>query len=225
MAPGRSRWQDPRMGLGISGSRLGALALAMLAAVALCAALATDAGAAKLVGKDGKVYACYKAKGKTKGAVRLVTKKGKCKHGEKKISWNSVGPAGESGTNGESGSNGENGTAGAGEKGATGALEGRMTALTNKVTSLESILSGITNTDLLGMLSKLQGISGTQLQETVASLADAKALCAQASVLTSRANELTAGFGGLSLNGILTGLGGILNVPVLAGPLPGFSCP
>jgi hypothetical protein len=211
------------MGLGISGSRLGALALALLAAVALCAALATDAGAAKLVGKDGKVYACYKAKGKTKGAVRLVAKKGKCKRGEKKISWNSVGPAGESGTNGESGSNGENGTAGAGEKGATGALEQRMTALTNKVTSLESILSGITNTDLLGMLSKLQGISGTQLQETVASLADVKALCTQATALTTQANALGTSLGGISLLGVVPGLLEVLVPPVPAALAP-FGC-
>ena len=34
------------------------------------------------------------------------------------------------------------------------------------------VLKGITNTDLLGALGKLQGVSGTQLQETVASLAD-----------------------------------------------------
>jgi hypothetical protein len=211
------------MGLGISGSRLGALALVLLAAVALCAALATDAGAAKLVGKDGKVYACYKAKGKTKGAVRLVAKKGKCKRGEKKISWSSVGPAGESGTNGESGSSGENGTAGAGEKGSTGALEQRMTALTNKVTSLESILSGITNTDLLGMLSKLQGISGTQLQETVASLADVKALCTQATALTTQANALGTSLGGISLLGVVPGLLEVL-VPQVPAALAPFGC-
>jgi hypothetical protein len=212
------------MGLGISGSRLGALSLALLVAVALCAALATDAGAAKLVGKDGKVYACYKAKGKTKGAVRLVAKKGKCKHGEKKISWNSVGPAGESGTNGESGSNGESGGNGAaGEKGAAGALEGRVTALTNKVTSLESVLSGITNTDLLGMLSKLQGISGTQLQETVASLANVKALCTQASTLTNQVDALGTAFGGIQLGGTIPVLLKLV-VPAAPTSLAPFGC-
>ncbi len=62
------------MGVGNSGSRVGT-ALALLAAVALCAAVIVgEASAAKLVGKDGKVYACYKAKGKRKGAVRLVAK-------------------------------------------------------------------------------------------------------------------------------------------------------
>jgi hypothetical protein len=211
------------MGLGISGSRLGALALALLAAVTLCAALATDAGAAKLVGKDGKVYACYKAKGKTKGAVRLVAKKGKCKRGEKKISWSAVGPAGESGTNGESGSNGESGATGAGEKGTTGALEQRMTALTNKVTTLESVLSGITNTDLLGMLSKLQGISGTQLQETVASLADVKALCTQASALTNQVNGLGTALGGVQLGGVIPTLLKLV-VPAVPAALAPFGC-
>jgi hypothetical protein len=209
------------MGVGISGSRIGALAL--LAAAALCVALAADAGAAKLVGKDGKVYACYKAKGKSKGAVRLVTKKGHCKKGEKKVSWNVSGPAGEAGQGGENGSGGESGSGG--ETGATGAkgLEQKVTALTSKVTSLESILGGITNSDLTGMLSKLQGISGTQLQETVASLADVKALCTQATTLTSQANALGATFGGIELGGVIPSLLQLV-VPAAPPSLAAFGC-
>ena len=56
------------MGVRISAQRLAALALAMFAAVALWAAAPDAAGAAKLVGKDGKVYACYKATGKSKSS-------------------------------------------------------------------------------------------------------------------------------------------------------------
>ena len=82
------------------------LALALLAAAALCAALAGDAGAAKLVGKDGKVYACYRTKGKAKGAVRLVAKHKHCRKGEKKISWNVTGKHGEVGQDGESAAGG-----------------------------------------------------------------------------------------------------------------------
>ena len=104
------------MGAGNSGSRVGTLVLALLAAAALCAAaLVADAGAAKLVGKDGKVYACYRTKGKAKGAVRLVTKKAHCKKGQKKVSWNVTGPAGqggEGGVNGESAAGAETGSAG-----------------------------------------------------------------------------------------------------------------
>ena len=73
---------------GFRGSRtvagLGAL---VLAAVLCLSLLVSSAGAARLVGKDGRVYACYKTKGKAKGQVRLVAKRGKCHHGEKKVSW------------------------------------------------------------------------------------------------------------------------------------------
>jgi hypothetical protein len=210
----------PSMGVGISARRLAVLAL--LAAVALWVA-PTTAGAAKLVGKDGKVYACYKAKGKSKGAVRLVAKKGKCKRGEKKISWGSKGPAGESGQNGESTNSGESGPAG--ETGAAGVkgLESKVQALTSKVTSLEGILQGITNTDLVGMLAKLQGISPTQLQEAVAAVANVKALCAQANVLTTRANELGDTFGGIKLGGLVPSLLELV-VPKAPPSLQQFGC-
>ena len=211
------------MGVRISAQRLAALALAMFAAVALWAAAPGAAGAAKLVGKDGKVYACYKAKGKAKGAVRLVPKKGKCKRGEKKISWGSVGPAGESGQGGENGSSGESGAAG--ETGTAGVkgLESKVQSLTSKVTALESVLQGITNADLLGMLSKLQGISPTQLQEAVAAVANVKALCTQASVLTSRANELGSLFGGIELGGVIPSLLKLV-VPSAPASLQPFGC-
>jgi hypothetical protein len=213
------------MGVGNPGSRIGAFALALLATAALCVAAVVGDASGALVGKNGRVYACYKAKGKHKGAVRLVAKNAHCRKGEKKVSWSVTGPSGENGSNGENGTGGEGGAGG--EKGTTGTqgLEKQVQQLTNKVTSLESVLKGITNTELLGALSKLQGISGTQLQETVASLADAKALCAQATVLTNRANEFTGAFGGFSLNSALTLLGGVLNTPTLAAPLSSFACP
>jgi hypothetical protein len=56
-------------------ARLGALALAL----ALCLLVAAPASGAPLVGKDGKVYACYLTKGKRKGAVRLVAKRAHCR--------------------------------------------------------------------------------------------------------------------------------------------------
>jgi hypothetical protein len=212
------------MGVGIFGSRIGALILALLAAAALCAAaLVTDAGAAKLVGKNGKVYACYKANGKSKGAVRLIAKKGHCKRGEKRISWNAAGPAGESGQSGENGGNGESGSSG--ETGAAGVkgLEQRVQMLTNKVTSLESVLKGITNTELLGALSKLQGISGGQLQEAIASLTKVNALCSQTSKLTSQVDALGESLGGLKLlTALPVTLETIVPIPI---PLSSFSCP
>jgi hypothetical protein len=50
---------------------------------------------------------------KKNGATRIFTKKPKCKHGEKTLSWNTVGPAGRNGTNGTNGINGVKGEPGA----------------------------------------------------------------------------------------------------------------
>jgi hypothetical protein len=214
------------MGVGNSGSRLGAIALALLVTAALCAAaLVTDAGAAKLVGKDGKVYACYRTKGKAKGAVHLVSKKAHCKKGQKKVSWNVTGPAGEAGQSegGENGANGEPSSAGEpGAKGEAG-LEARVQTLTTKVTSLESVLKGITNTELLGALTKLQGISPTQLQEAVTSVADVKALCTQASALTNQLNAVGTAFGGIKLGGVIPVLLELV-VPAAPKALAPFGC-
>jgi hypothetical protein len=215
----------PRMGFGISGSRIGMLALALLAAAALCVvAVVGQADGAKLVGKDGRVYACYKAKGKRKGAVRLVTKNGKCHKGEKKVSWGAApGAPGENGQNGENGVGGEGGAGG--EKGASAAgLEKQVQSLTSKVTQLESVLKGITNTDLTGMLTKLQGISPTQLQEAISSVGKVNELCSQASKLTSQSNALGQTLGGLELLGGLPALELKKSVP-LPTPLSTFACP
>jgi hypothetical protein len=211
------------MGVGISGSRLGGLAIALLATVAICvSAVVADAGAAKLVGKNGQVYACYKAKGKRKGAVHLVAKKGKCHKGEKKISWSSVGPAGKSGESGENGSNGESGAGGEqGVAGTTQTLEKQVNQLTNKVTSLEGVLKGITNNELLGALTKLQGVSATGLQQAVAQVPLVQTLCTQAGKLTEQSNAM-----GMALEGItLVGLTVLeLLVPQAPAVLPKFSC-
>jgi len=204
---------------------MGAVALALLAAAALCAAVIVGEASGALVGKDGRVYACYKAKGKSKGAVRLVTKKGKCHKGEKKVSWSAAGPAGQGGENGQNGENGTGGEGGAGgEKGTAGSLEKQVQSLTSKISSLESVLKGITNTELTGMLSKLQGISPTQLQEAVASVTKVNALCSQATKLTSQSNALGETIGGLNVIGGLPVLE-LEEVVPLPTPLSAFACP
>lgn len=214
----------PRMGVGNSGNRIGAVVIALLAAAAVCAAVIVgEAGGATLVGKNGRVYACYKAKGKDKGAVRLVAKNARCRKGEKKVSWSVAGPAGEKGSNGENGSNGEGGAGG--EKGSsTQGLEKQVQQLTNKVTSLESVLKGITNTELLGALNKLQGISPTQLQEAVASVTKVNALCGQTKILTGQSNALGEAIGGLKIINVLPGVELERVVPIPT-PLSTFACP
>jgi hypothetical protein len=85
------------------------------------------------------------------------------------------------------------------------------------------VLKGITNTELIGALSKLQGISGTQLQETVASLADVKALCTQATALTSQVDALGSAFGGIELGGVIPTLLKLVVPPPPAALAP-FGC-
>ena len=198
----------------------------LLSLLALCAsALFTCAPAsAGIVANDGKIHACYKAKGKGKGTVRLVrSAKVKCPKKWKKASWYASGQAGPQGKAGAPGSPGETGTnGGSGLPGTTGTvtvkgLEDKVTELLTKVQSLETILKGIDN---------------AQLKEAIAAVANVKALesavdtlCAQSSTLTSRANTLESALGGLSLNAVLTTLGGVLNIPALPGPLSSFSCP
>lgn len=214
-------------GLGLRGAqrtiaRLGALALA----IALCLLFVAPASGARLVGKDGKVHACYKTKGKAKGSVRLVAKNAKCKRGEKKVSWNATGPSGAAGEPGSGGANGS-----PGDTGATGpaGVETRVTNLANRVESLEDKLKGITNLALTEVISKLQGISGAQLQEAIKSVANVNALTTQVSALCSQGKALTEqtqGLGSaLDTAEVLGGLGLSLLVPNLPTALPDFSCP
>ena len=103
-------------------------------------------------------------------------------------------------------------------------LEKQVNQLTSKLTSLEGVLKGITNTELLGALTKLQGIGPTQLQEAVASLTKVNALCSQTSKLTSQSNALSESIGGLKLLNVLPGVELEKSVP-LPTPLSAFSCP
>jgi hypothetical protein len=145
------------------------------------------------------------------------------------VSWNSVGRGGVAGENGSSGENG-----GAGEGGGNGAngvagLENRVANLTSKLSSLEGVLKGITNGDLTGLLGKLQGISGTQLQEAIKSVANVNALsakvgelCTQGKALTDQTQALGTALGTAQ---VLGGLGLSLLVPNLPTALPDFTCP
>ena len=98
------------------------------------------------------IYACQKKKG---GTLRIVSSKTKCrKTSEKKISWNTTGPAGKNGANGTNGASGTNGAGGKdGTNGAAGARgpsdaffdSSDVTALdgTNKVLATVSVPAGV----------------------------------------------------------------------------------
>ncbi|MGN6557755.1 MAG: hypothetical protein ACTHLH_07050 [Solirubrobacterales bacterium] len=173
--------------------------------LALCAFVlftTSPASAAGIVAKDGKIHACYKAKGKGKGTLRVVRNgKVRCPKRWKKTSWYASGVPGAQGEAGAPGSVGEGGTNGLpGVPGTTGTmvvkqLEDKVTELLAKVKSLEALIPTVT------------------------------ALCTQASALTNQINSLESVLGGLKLNAVLTTLGGLLEIPTLPGGLPSFSCP
>lgn len=180
------------------------LGLAALAAVvALGLAGAASAGARPLIGKDGRIHACYRVKGKPKGSLRAVKgAKTHCRRGERRVSWvaaGATGAGGSPGSPGQPGGQGANGTA------ATGALETRVADLTNRVEALEKTLAGVTNSQLLG------------------ALADVNALCAQDTVLTTQVNSLRNSLGATTLGGLLlVSLEALVPLPAA---LPSFSCP
>ncbi|HEX6457245.1 MAG TPA: collagen-like protein [Solirubrobacterales bacterium] len=192
------------------GSKGTASALFLLA---LCAFVlfTSSPSVAFPVAKDGRIHACYKAKGRGKGALRLVRNgKVRCPKKWKKVAWSAggvPGPQGEQGARGETGATGAQGLPGRNENVVVNELEDKVTELLGKVQSLEAILNGVTNVELL------------------AAIANTKALCTQVSTLTGQLNSVEEALGGLKLNAVLTTLGGLLEIPTLPGPLPSFSCP
>jgi hypothetical protein len=183
---------------------------------ALCAFVlftTSPASAAGIVAKDGRIHACYKAKGKGKGTLRVVRNgKVRCPKRWKKVAWNASGPTGsqgEAGTPGTTGDGGTNGTAGL--PGTTGTvtvkqLEDKVTELLSKVQSLEAILKGIDN---------------QQLQEAIAAVPVAGELCTQTKALTEKSGELGTALEGLST--VLDTLT-VLALPAIPTALPPFEC-
>jgi hypothetical protein len=182
----------------------------------------SPASAASLVGKDGKIHACYKAKGKGKGSLRVVRgAKAKCPKRWKKVSWYAAGPAGPQGASGGAGANGETGTNGSNGLPGTPAtatvvkgLEDKVTELLSKVTSLETILNGISNQQLKEAIA---GIAKTETLETAVG-----SLCSQASALTDKSGELGSALGGLKT--VLDTLT-VLALPEIPTALAPYSCP
>ncbi len=88
------------------------LTAAFLAAAAAALLAAGPTGAlAGVIGSKGEVRACFVKSGKKAGTVRLLVK-GKCKKGEKAISWSQKGQQGPQGPQGEQGTAGAAGASG-----------------------------------------------------------------------------------------------------------------
>lgn len=119
------------------------LALALLATVALTL-LPSSASAAPLVGKDGKIHACYKWKGKKKGALRVVrSAKVRCPRKWKKVSWYARVPTIPSvvAPPGPPGPQGEKGLPGIVDPATVEQLESKISELVTKVEQLETLVS------------------------------------------------------------------------------------
>jgi hypothetical protein len=192
-----------------------ALALAAIALLALAGA--SGASAASLVGKDGRIHACYKVKGKGKGTLRVVrSAKVRCPRRWKKVAWNAGGTAGAAGEQGGSGERGSSGESGNGAKGDTGAagtaakvssLETQVTELLAKLKGLEAILAGVTN---------------AKLKEAIAGVPAVAALCGQAKSLNEQTSKLGESTG--ALDTVVKTLVPLF-VPVAVPALPAFACP
>lgn len=219
-------------------ARLGTRASAAItaAALAIVLATATPASAASPVGPDGQIHGCYVAKGKKKGALRLLAPGKKCKKRkrEKPITWSAQGPAGTPGAQGPAGPAGLSGisteqlsllTERITQQDATiESLQTTVTALLTQVGALQAVLSGITNGDLTGARDKLNGISGTELQSAVDAVADVGALCTRVGELTTFGNDLRTVVSGIALGGTIPPAL-TLTIPGLPAALGAFACP
>jgi hypothetical protein len=195
-----------------------------LVVVGLMSALFASSALAAPITKGGQVHACYRVKGKAKGAMRVVPAKKKCRRGEKKLAWSVAGPAGPAGQNGVAGANGANGSNGTQGTAGEAALQAKVAGLTVKVEGLEGLLAGVTTGQLSGTVAKLNGITGLQLTETVKQLPVVSYLCTQASSVPTQVNSSLGNvLSGLSLGGTIPALLS-LNVPVLT-PITSYTCP
>ncbi len=203
------------------------LSLALVASMSL--ALAGSAVAAPAPGQDGKVHACYRVKGKAKGAMRVVPANRKCRRGERQLAWDvgstaSTGAQGTSGAQGSQGSPGAVGTAGANGSAGPGVatLETKIVSLTSQVGVLEKVLEGVDDGELSNVLATLGGLDNEDLTKAVDSVPALNSLCTQASLLTGGLNSLNSGIDGLAVLG-LPGLSlGTSSLPAALSP---YACP
>lgn len=178
-------------------SRLALVALPAAATMLFaCLCGTASAGVKPPVGRDGKIHACYRVKGKPRGALRVVrSSRARCLRGERKVAWVVAGAVGAAGLNGNTGTQGEQGSTGqAGTQGAiTSTLTEQVKSLSARIEGLEATLTGV---------------------------------CAQSEALTKQVNLVAEVVEGLGLNGVLKTLGGLLEIPELPEPLDeSFSCP
>jgi hypothetical protein len=140
--------------------------------------------------------------------MRLVSARAHCRRGERKANWALAGPAGQAGQNGVKGEAGLPGAPGASGLPGEEVLKSQVIELTEEVEVLQA---------------KLSGITGLDLQNAVAAVADVNALCTQAGTLTTRLNTVSQSIGTIALGGVIPALLQLV-VPVPPPQLPAFNC-
>lgn len=111
-------------------------------------------------------------------------------------------------------------------QGAVDGVEGTVNTLDGAVTGIEGNLSGLDGvvssleTNLAAAEKNVAGVKTTltALQGTVSGA------CAQLANVTTQTDKIGTAVGGLALNGVLTALGGLLNVPALPKALGPYTC-
>ena len=226
-------------GIAVPHVHVKALVVSLVAAAILLSALVGTAGAGLPVGKDGKIHACYRVKGKPKGALRLVPQSQKrCRRGERKVAWSASSVSGAGGTAGNTGGGqtGSNGSAGTnGSNGNEAALKAQVAELTLQVESLEGVLNGLIpdvqataatlgnleNADLKGAVEVTKSLLSTDPTAALNSLPVVKSLCDGTKEATKVAGDLSVGVGGLTVLGLPgLSLGGLDDLPSVTP----FSC-
>lgn len=140
-------------------SRAKFLPLLLLVVLSLLLLSAAPASAGYPIAKDGKIYACFKTKGRGKGTVRIIRNaKVRCPRKWRKMAWHATarsGPQGAAGATGSTGATGEKGAPGGAGNVSVEALEGKVTELLARVEGLESAVGS-----LCGQVEALTGQSG-----------------------------------------------------------------
>jgi hypothetical protein len=88
-------------------------------------------------------------------------------------------------------------------------------------------LNGIVGSEIKGAITnaaKLSGITTAELNSAIATIPKVTALCTRTTALTTQANSLLSGLGGIGLGGLLP-VGLELKIPSLSAPLAAFACP
>lgn len=226
-----------------TAATLATLAAALLAMTVGAAGASARPPAKNPLAKNGVIYACFKVKGKNRGALRVVRHPRNCRklRGWHRTAWSAVGLPGSQGGSDIDGSSsvpGPPGPAGAtgdaGEQGVAGTVEKtlietiqaqstqidelteQVTTLTGQVTSLTGGVAGLEG-DLGSLEGTVSGLGGdlVGLESTVESA------CAQLELVTDQTDSLLAAVGGISLSTLLAVL---LEIPPLPAALGTFEC-